>query len=119
MKVADPYLVWNIASEKVIMKVTNSDNTVHAVLHELTCNTTKSRPTGTFNESLTKVIRGSSVQYKQRQVVKTKDGNRLKWGDRIRKNRDSKQEMRLKRAKAREERKLRNEDASDGDNDAE
>jgi hypothetical protein len=60
-KYADPYLVWNIASEKVMVKITNADSTVHGVLHELSVNVTKSRPTGTFNDSLTRVIRGHSI----------------------------------------------------------
>lgn len=88
LKIADPFLVWNIASEKVLIKITNADATVHGVLHELTVNVTKSRPTGTFNDSLTRVIRGHTVQFKQRQVPQS--DARLKWGDRIRKGKGAK-----------------------------
>lgn len=87
------------------------------MLHELKVSVTKSRPTGDGNESLTKIVRGSSVQFKQRQIVKTQE-ERGRWGERIRKGKEDKQEMRAKRAKARAERRQREEDGgSDGDND--
>jgi len=84
---------------------------VHAVLHELTCNVTRSRPTGTFNESLTKIVRGNTSLFKQRQVFKPREGN-----EKTRKGKSEK-DMRTKRAKARQERRQRIDDANDGDDD--
>jgi hypothetical protein len=59
------------------------------------------------------------VQFRQRQVVKGKDtAERGRWGERLKKGKEDKQEMRAKRAKARAERRLKeNDGASDGDND--
>lgn len=70
-KLADPYLVWNIQGEGVLVKITNNDATVHGVLHEIQVNVTKSRPTGTSNESMQKVIRGTMVQFKHKQQAST------------------------------------------------
>jgi hypothetical protein len=64
--VPDPYLVWNITKEKVLVKITNDDSTVHAVLHELTVGVTKSKPNGSCNDSVTRIVRGNSYIFKQR-----------------------------------------------------
>jgi hypothetical protein len=68
-----------------LAKITNDDATVHAVLHQLTVGVTKSRPTGSYNDSLTRIVRGNSYMFKQRkpQINSTDVETKKQWENQV------------------------------------
>ena len=77
-QVPEPYLIWDILGSNEFDNKQTEDGSVHVVQHELMVNVSKSRPTGSENDSIHKVWTGHRLGFVPKRI-KTRRKKPRKW----------------------------------------
>lgn len=77
-QIPEPYLIWDILGSNEFDNKQTEDGSVHVVQHELIVNVSKSRPTGSGNDSIHKVWTGHRLGFVPKRI-KTRRKKPRKW----------------------------------------